>query len=88
MDRVNPQATEWRLVEGEVIGLNLATQEYFRLTGTAAKLWPLLIEGSTEVSLTQRLRDDYGVDQTTAASDVRSFLEQLRGQGLLETSQP
>ena len=85
MERIEARATEWRLVDGEVIGLNLATQEYYAVRGSGATLWPLLVDGATTAELVAALVERYRVDEGAAERDVSRLLDTLRAQGLLAT---
>jgi hypothetical protein len=62
----------------------LAHGVYFRLRGTAARLWQMLQQPQPVETLTQFLVDEYGVDAARAADDVAAFLEQARARGIVE----
>ena len=51
---------------------------------TGAALWSALENETDFDSLIRLLVEKYEVDQDTAASDVKAFLEQMRKAGLLE----
>jgi coenzyme PQQ synthesis protein D (PqqD) len=74
----------WREVGGEIVVLDLAGDAYFTLTSSGAVLWPALVEGSTPASLAALLTSRFSLDQATAETDVRAFLEALSAHGLLE----
>lgn len=74
---------EWRLVDDEVIALDLRTSRYLGLNPTAALLWQHIIDGATEQALVDRLTGEYEVDRDQAKADVRGFIEDLTARGLL-----
>jgi coenzyme PQQ synthesis protein D (PqqD) len=49
-------------------------------------LWDALAQGSTRDALADGLVGRYGIDRERALADVDAFLDELRGQGLLEES--
>jgi hypothetical protein len=79
--RLDPARTEWRLVDGDVVGLDLVTEEYFTLTGTGALLWPQLQTAQSPEALTRSLVDAFDVGPDRASADVAAFLEDLLSRG-------
>jgi hypothetical protein len=75
---------DWREIDGEVVVLDRREGRYLAVNPSGAVLWPDLVEGTTEDTLIQRLVDRYRVDRDRAGSDVRTFLDWLKGKGLLE----
>lgn len=86
--RLDTQACDWRLVDGEVVGLDLRAEEYFSVSGSAVPLWELLVAGTDEAALVHELRSRYALEPERAAVDVRAFLDALRGRGLLADTAP
>jgi hypothetical protein len=82
--RIDRRATEWRLVDGEVIALQLDRKEYFTINPSGTLLWPLLAQGATEAELSAALVHAFGLSQGAARADVAAFLAVLRDRGLLE----
>lgn len=83
MVRLDPAAAQWRLVEGEVVALDLRREEYFVVNATGAVLWPLLTAGTTREALTECLSERFEVPAERAAADVDAFLARLGDRGLL-----
>ena len=83
MHKIDPMAVEWRLVDDEVIALDLRTSTYIALNPTGAVLWVGLAEGATESALTERLVAEFVVEPEQAAADVRAFLVEMRTRDLL-----
>ncbi|MGI8792291.1 MAG: PqqD family protein [Acidimicrobiales bacterium] len=75
--RLDPTASEWRLVDDEVIALDLRTSGYIALNATGAVLWQALADGATTNSLVTALTDAFTVDAATAAADVDTFLAEM-----------
>jgi hypothetical protein len=84
--RLRSEGITWRVVGGEIIGLDLRSSVYFTTNKTGALLWPLLVEGSSIDRLQQALIDAYGLSDELAARDLTEFLRPLSDAGLLEPS--
>lgn len=82
--RLRAEAVEWRLVEGEVVVLDLRNSLYFAINETGAVLWQSLAEGAAVAELTELLREEFDVDEATAAADVTAFLQDLRSKALID----
>ncbi|AET70490.1 hypothetical protein Desor_5099 [Desulfosporosinus orientis DSM 765] len=54
------------------------------LTESGALLWKVLEKDVSEEELVQAVLMEYFVDAETAKRDVREFIEDIRGKGLLE----
>lgn len=81
--RLNPEALQWRLLEGEVLAIDLVNSQYLAVNPSGALLWPLLAEGATEEELTQALGEHFALEPQRARADVESFLGWLDAQSLL-----
>ena len=78
-----PTAVSCRVGDEYTI-LNTANNTYYSLNQSGSELWPLLQEPATVEDLTAHLCRVFGVDTRDGADDVRSLLEELRRQGLVE----
>lgn len=47
-------------------------------------LWDRLLQGAEEADLVKLLVDEYGVDEKTAADDVKEFISKIKGEGFVE----
>jgi hypothetical protein len=83
MLRFEPDAVQWHLVDGEVIGLDVSRREYFAVNESGATLWSRLAEGTTEQGLVDELRREYDLSDDAAEADVAAFLHDLRDRRLL-----
>lgn len=83
--RLRPDAVEWRLVDDEVVALDLSTARYLATNRTGAVLWEELAAGTTREALVGRLADTWALDPERAAADVDAFLAALDAHGLLES---
>lgn len=81
--RIEPAACEWRLVDGEVIGLDLRTEEYFAIRGSGVELWQRMADGATEQELVDLLCERVDADPERARADVAAFLATLYGRRLV-----
>jgi len=81
--KIDSSAVEWRLVEGEIVALDVNRREYLAVNASGARLWTLLADGATEEALVESLAGDHGLPPPEAAADVAAFLSPLRERGLL-----
>jgi hypothetical protein len=82
--RLRTGSLEWRLVEGEVVAVDLERSEYLLVNRTGAALWRLLAEGSSPGELAADLVERYGLAPRRAEADVEVFVAALAQRGLLE----
>ena len=74
----------WREIDDKIIVLDLQSGKYLEINATGAALWKLLAEGAvTREELTQRLLNEFQVDDETATRDVEAFLSGLERARLL-----
>ena len=74
--------TAWVSVDGEVVAVDLGGRAHV-LTSTGALLWPLLDGRTTSVELAADVADVFGVEPAVADDDVRRFVEEMTGRGLI-----
>jgi hypothetical protein len=84
--RLRGDDLEWRLVEGEVIALDVRDERYLELNDSGSKLWEALGRGAKRQELVEILVAAYGIERAAAERDVEDFLTQLHKQGLLEST--
>lgn len=82
--RLKAGAVEWRLVDGEVIAVDLRTLDYLGVNGAGAVLWPLLAHGAPVDELVETLVATYGIDRERATTDVAAFLDALEERQIVE----
>lgn len=78
----------WRVVDGEVVALDLRESEYLAVNASGKILWEALARGTTRAGLVQRLIDEYALSPETAERDTGTFLAELRRRGLLDRVAP
>ncbi|MDQ6613807.1 MAG: PqqD family protein [Actinomycetota bacterium] len=81
--RLNPAAVQWRIVDDEVLALDLRTSCYIAINRTGKQIWPLLVRGTTEAELRDEIARVWAVDPLAAGRDVAAFVAQLEADGLL-----
>lgn len=55
----------------------------FMITESGKFLWENIVNGKDEKELADLLAQEYGIDNNTAAADVKEFLEMLRTFGII-----
>lgn len=81
--RLLTENLSWQELDGEIVVLDLGGSAYFRVNGSGALLWRKLADGENRPDLEQVLVDTYGLPSEQAASDVDTFLADVRSHGLL-----
>jgi len=69
-------------VDGEMVLLDMKSENYFGLDAVASEIWRLLQEGKSLEEILLELMEIYDVDETTLRQDLSNFIEQLQEQGL------
>ena len=54
-----------------------------RMNKTGKRIFELLMAGKTEAETVAQLTEEYEVEEATARENVRTFVEKLRGAGVL-----
>jgi hypothetical protein len=81
--RLRQNDLEWRVIEDEIVLVDLASSEYMALNGSAALLWKALAEGSSEMDLARLLSETFDVPEEVAREDVALFIAALRSKRLI-----
>jgi hypothetical protein len=68
--------------DGGVV-LDILHGQMFRLNFVGSRILELLKKGRAEPAIAEQLAHDFGIDQATAETDVREFLETLEKHHLL-----
>ena len=72
-----------RVVQGEAILLDLASEEIYRLNATGTRLWQELADHHDPKIALQTLMTEFDVEQDLLHSDMADLLEQLLEAGLI-----
>ena len=64
----------WRVLDDEVVVLDLRTSSYFSVNDTGKVLWDVLVEGASEEQLVTVLVDRFEISEDVARRDVGAFL--------------
>jgi hypothetical protein len=73
----------WQEIDGELVILDLVRSVYLTTNVSGAFLTKLLAQDRTRDDLTNRLAEEFGLDDERAAADVDAFLALLAQRGLL-----
>lgn len=82
--RLRSDGLEWRLVDDEIVALDLRGSVYVAVNPTGTVLWPGLVQGETRDQLVARLREHFDLVRADAERDVDAFVSDLRTRELLE----
>jgi hypothetical protein len=75
----------WRQVDGELVAMDGALENYLGANASGLVLWEAVAEGTTRDELVALLAGRFGLEPEHAARDVDAFVAQLAEHGLLET---
>jgi len=65
----------------------MGTNQIYDLNRTGYRVWQLLQEGSDPDAISDRLREEFDVDQSVASNELDALLRQLSAEGLIEAEQ-
>ncbi len=83
-----PEHVLTRIVDGELVLLNLDNEQYYGLDAVATMIWRAVTTAGTMQAALQEIRDEYDVDEEVLARDVATLLEELTARGLVELDSP
>lgn len=82
--RLRAEMVEWRIVDEQVVALDLDRSVYLGINATGATVWTRLATGATESELLAAILEQFEIDEPTARSDLRAFVDDLRQRGMIE----
>ena len=74
------------VVDGELIGMSVEQGACYGLNGVGTRIWDLLVEPRSILSLCEQLTSEYDVDADKCLSEVLDLVEELRAEGLVNVS--
>ena len=73
-------------VDGELVGLNVATGTCFGFNLTAQRIWRLIERPTRLSALCAALSEEFAIDEVECEADVSALLEELQREGLVALS--
>ena len=70
-------------IDGEMVLLDMNSENYFGLDAVASDIWRILQEGKSLQETIEELLKLYDVDEETLRKDLSTFVRQLQEQGLV-----
>jgi hypothetical protein len=70
-------------LDQEIVLVHVGTNRIFELNESGAKVWRLLDEGCDVDEIVRRLTEEFDVDETQAADEVKNLVAQLWAERLL-----
>lgn len=74
------------MIEDEIIALDMQSGSYFSLRQTAAWIWRLLRQPTSQEQIVTAVIACYQVDRARATLDVQTLLAHLQAEGLIEVT--
>ncbi len=62
----------------------MGTNQIYDLNRTGYRVWQLLQEGSDVDAISDRIREEFDVDQSVASNELDALLRHLSEEGLIE----
>lgn len=84
--RPSPDVVATKLDDDESVLLSLETQQYYSLNETGSRIWELLDAGEGLDAIAEAITAEWDTGLDEARAYVRSFLEELHEEGLVETA--
>ncbi len=84
----HPAHTLWADLGSETAILDTAAGLYYGVDAVGARVWDLLRQPCTLVSIVTAISAEYGVPVSQCEADVREFLDALAADGLLRIATP
>lgn len=78
-----PEHVLARHAAGETVLLNLENETYYGLNGVGARLWELVVAGTTFGGAVDALLGEYDVERDVLVADLTAIVADLRTNGLL-----
>jgi hypothetical protein len=66
----------------EAVLLNIQSGVYFGLNAVGTRIWELLVQGTTQEEIVDRLRNEYDAEPAQLRTDVEGFVQSLAAKGL------
>lgn len=79
----DPTAFAETRIDEEIVVMNLASGDFFSLTGSAAAIWDLLDGTRDRAAVLAALADAYEAPEAELAHDLDAFLDELRAGSLI-----
>jgi hypothetical protein len=79
-----PEHVLTRVVDDELVLLNLRDEEFYGLDKVGATIWQALNDSATVSEAVSALLGEFEVDRAVLAGDVEALLIELRARGLVE----
>ena len=70
-------------IDGEVVLLDMNSENYYGLDSVGSDIWKLLREGKTLQETNDLLLEDYDVSQEQLRQDLEAFVDRLMDIGLI-----
>lgn len=81
--RIRRTGVSWRELDGQIVVLDLESSRYVTVSGAGAVIWERLVPGATLDEIVAELVDVFDIDDATARSDSKLFLDDLRVRNIL-----
>jgi hypothetical protein len=82
------EAVLYQELEGEVVLLNMANQEYYGLNDVGAQMWKCLLESAGNVDSAEALLSEtYDIEPSVIRADLERLVRELLKVGLLRAGQ-
>jgi hypothetical protein len=82
---VVPDHVVSQCLEEETVLLDMRSGAYFGLTPVASRIWSMVVDGSTQTEMVQKLALEFDAPAEQIEQDLTVLLQRLREKKLLES---
>ena len=75
-------------VSGEIVILDLKSEQYFSLDPVGTRIWQLLQEKAHLEKILTTLLAEYDVEESELKADIKALLDKLSSEGLITMLEP
>lgn len=84
--KINKDKITYRIVDSEAIILNLDNRYYYSLNEVGTEIWELFTKGETAQKIIDIIADGYNVDKKKVKDDLIGFINELKGESLIQAN--
>ena len=81
--QLHPEVVDTELDDGEIVLLHLESKTYYSLNPTGERIWQGLKQGLSLREISQRLQEEFDVDEENANKSVLDLVNELCEQNLV-----
>ncbi|MDD5584678.1 MAG: PqqD family protein [Candidatus Omnitrophica bacterium] len=81
---INTEKLSWRVIDDEVVILNLDSGNYYDLNAVGARIWNAITKKKSLGEIIEALKEEYQVDGKRLENDLKKILLDLEKEQLIK----